>query len=295
MSAQFNTTVLMSGVDYFDDGQAINPFMDKTVKIDIEKARAEHMEIQEALKSAGVEIKVVPPPKDCQDGVYTANWALVRGDKAVMSNLPNARQAEEPYAEKVLKDFGKTTYKIPGGVHFSGQGDALPCGNYLFAGTGYRTQPAAHKFVADTLSYTVINLQTIPKKTWYGKAVINHDSGWPDSYFYDIDLALAVLRQPYGNQKGLIAWCPKAFMPESRKRLAAFDGVDKIEVDYNEAKKGFATNLVSTGETIVMSANAPNFKAQLEKLGFKVITPQITELAKGGGYIRCTTLTLDNL
>jgi N-dimethylarginine dimethylaminohydrolase len=295
MSAQFNTIVLMSGVDYFDDGQAINPFMDKNVKINIEKARAEHQEIRQALQSAGVEVKVVPPPKDCQDGVYTANWALVRGGKAVLSNLPNARQGEEPYAEKVLKDLGKTTYKIPGGVHFSGQGDALPCGNYLFAGTGYRTQPEAHKFVADALGYSVINLQTIPKKTWYGKAVINHDSGWPDSYFYDIDLALAVLRQPSANQKGLIAWCPDAFMPQSRKRIAAFDGVDKIEVDFNEAKKGFATNLVSTGETVVMSANAPKFETQLEKLGFKVITPQITELAKGGGYIRCTTLTLNNI
>jgi N-dimethylarginine dimethylaminohydrolase len=295
MSAQFNTIVLMSGVDYFDDGQAINPFMDKNVKIDIEKARAEHQEITQALQSAGVEVKVVPPPKDCQDGVYTANWALVREDKAVLSNLPNARRGEESYAEKVLKDLGKITYKIPSDIHFSGQGDALPCGNYLFAGTGYRTQPEAHKFVADALGYSVINLQTIPKKTWYGKAVINHDSGWPDSYFYDIDLALAILRQPYGDQKGLIAWCPQAFTPESRKRLAAFDGVDKIEVDFNEAKKGFATNLVSTGETVVMSANAPKFKTQLEKLGFKVITPQITELAKGGGYIRCTTLTLDNI
>jgi N-dimethylarginine dimethylaminohydrolase len=295
MSAQFNTIVLMSGVDYFDDGQAINPFMDKNVKIDIEKARAEHQEITQALQSAGVEVKVVPPPKDCQDGVYTANWALVREDKAVLSNLPNARRGEESYAEKVLKDLGKITYKIPSDIHFSGQGDALPCGNYLFAGTGYRTQPEAHKFVADALSYSVINLQTIPKKTWYGKAVINHDSGWPDSYFYDIDLALAVLRQPSANQKGLIAWCPDAFMPQSRKRITAFDGVDKIEVDFNEAKKGFATNLVSTGETVVMSANAPKFKTQLEKLGFKVITPQITELAKGGGYIRCTTLTLNNI
>jgi N-dimethylarginine dimethylaminohydrolase len=236
MSAQFNTIVLMSGVDYFDDGQAINPFMDKNVKIDIEKARAEHQEITQALQSAGVEVKVVPPPKDCQDGVYTANWALVREDKAVLSNLPNARRGEESYAEKVLKDLGKITYKIPSDIHFSGQGDALPCGNYLFAGTGYRTQPEAHKFVADALGYSVINLQTIPKKTWYGKAVINHDSGWPDSYFYDIDLALAILRQPYGDQKGLIAWCPQAFTPESRKRLAAFDGVDKIEVDFNEAK-----------------------------------------------------------
>jgi N-dimethylarginine dimethylaminohydrolase len=43
-----------------------------------------------------------------------------------------------------------------------------------------------------------------------------------------------------------------------------------------------------------MSALAPKFKAKLESLGFKVITPEITELAKGGGYIRCTTLTLNN-
>jgi hypothetical protein len=40
MPALINSTVLMSGADYFDDGQAINPFMDKSVKIDIEKAKA---------------------------------------------------------------------------------------------------------------------------------------------------------------------------------------------------------------------------------------------------------------
>jgi N-dimethylarginine dimethylaminohydrolase len=285
----------MSGVDYFDDGQAINPFMNKKVKIDLSRAHSEHQSIAEALRVAGVEVKTIPPPKDCQDGVYTANWALVRGDKAVVSTLPNARKGEEPYAEKVLKDLGKTVYKVPNDVHFSGQGDALPCGNFLFIGTGYRTEKPAHDFVAQTLGYEVIGLQTIPKKTWYGKAVINKDSGWPDSFFYDIDLALSILRFPSGNQKGLIAWCPDAFVPESRKKLVAFDGVEKIEVGFDEAKKGFACNLVSTGETIVMSALAPKFKAKLESLGFKVITPEITELAKGGGYIRCTTLTLNNI
>jgi N-dimethylarginine dimethylaminohydrolase len=294
MPLKFNTTVLMSGADYFDDGQAINPFMDKTVKIDIEKAKSEHAAIAEALKSAGVEVKTVPPPQNCQDGVYTANWALVRGEKAILSTLPNARKGEEPYAEKVLKDLGKATFKVPDDFHFSGQGDALPCGNYLFAGTGYRTQKAAHDFIAQTLGYEVISLQTIPKKTWYGKAVINKDSGWPDSYFYDIDLAFSVLRFPSEGKKGLVAWCPDAFVPNGRKALRDFDGVDKIEVDFAEAKNGFACNLVSTGETIIMSALAPKFKAKLESLGFKVITPEITELAKGGGYIRCTTLTLNN-
>jgi N-dimethylarginine dimethylaminohydrolase len=284
----------MSGADYFDDGQAINPFYDKSVEIDIEKAKAEHQSIANALKSAGVEVKIVPPPKDCQDGVYTANWALVRGEKAVLSTLPNARKNEEPYAEQILKDQGKTVYKVPNNVHFSGQGDALPCGNYLFAGTGYRTQREAHEFVAQTLGYELISLQTVPKKNWYGKPLINKASGWPDSFFYDIDLALSILRWPSSSQKGLIAWCPDAFLPNSRKKLRDFDGVEKIEVSLAEAKEGFACNLVSTGETVVMSAHAPKFKAKLESLGFKVITPEITELAKGGGYIRCTTLTLNN-
>lgn len=287
----------MSGADYFDDNAAINPFMNKNVPVDRIKAQTEHDHIQEALKRANVEVIKVAPPQDCQDGVYTANWALVRGDTAVLSTLPNARKGEEPYAEKVLKDLGKKVVKIPSNIHFSGQGDALPCGDFLFAGTGYRTEKPAHDFVADTLGYTVISLQTIPKRSlWgFGKPAINKDSGWPDSFFYDIDLALSVLRAPANGKKGLIAWCPEAFTPTSRRKLEAFDEVEKIEVSFLEAKKAFACNLVSTGETVVMSANAPRLKAELEDRGFQIITPQITELAKGGGYIRCTTLTLNNM
>jgi N-dimethylarginine dimethylaminohydrolase len=295
MSQKINSTVLMSGADYFDDAAAINPFMNSSVAIDRAKAQTEHQTIQSALREAGVQVVMIPPPENCQDGIYTANWALVRGDKAVMSTLPNARKDEEPYAEKVLSDLGKKTFKVPNNIRFSGQGDALPCGDYLFCGTGYRTEREAHDFVAETLGYQIIPLQTIPKKTWYGREVINHDSGWPDSFFYDIDLALSILKGPTENVKGLIAWCPDAFLPESRERLASFDGVDKIEISFKEAKQAFACNLVSTGETVVMSDRAPIFKAELESRGFKVITPNVTEIAKGGGYIRCTTLTLNNL
>lgn len=294
MQPQINKTVLLSGVDYFDDQAAINPFMDKRVMVDRQRAAAEHRSIRDSLEAAGITVVQVAPPVDCQDGVYTANWALVRGDRAVMSTLPNARKAEEAYAEQVLWDLGKTMYKVPDGLHFSGQGDALPCGNYLFAGSGYRTQAAAHAFIADTLGYELLALQTIPQKTWYGRPKINKASGWPDSFFYDIDLALAVLRAPDGNEKGLIAWCPAAFLPESRAKLEAFDGVDKIEVSLAEAKEAYACNLVSTGTTVIMSAHAPDFTAKLQGRGFQVLTPQIHELAKGGGYIRCTTLTLDN-
>jgi N-dimethylarginine dimethylaminohydrolase len=294
MNPQINMSVLMSGADYFDDSAAINPFMDKTVKIDREKAAAEHAAIREALQSIGVKVIQVTPPIDCQDGVYTANWALVRGDKAVMSTLPGARKGEEAYAEQILTDLGKQTFKVPDSLHFSGQGDALPCGNYLFAGSGYRTDAAAHQFVADTLGYEVITLEAVPQRNWLRRPVINKDSGWPDSFFYDIDLALSILRGPTETQKGLIAWCPEAFMPSSQQKLRDFDGVEKIEISIDEAKNAFACNLVSTGSGVVMSDHAPVFKAELVSRGFKVITPDITELLKGGGYIRCTTLTLDN-
>jgi N-dimethylarginine dimethylaminohydrolase len=123
--------------------------------------------------------------------------------------------------------------------------------------------------------------------------VNNAISGWADSFFYDIDLALSIIKAPEDDKKGLIAYCPDAFVPESRELLAAFDGVEKIEVSIEEAQHAFASNLVSTGETVIMSAHAPQLKKALEDRGLQVVTPEISELAKGGGYIRCTSLTLD--
>ena len=285
--AKINTVVLVSGADYFSDQFAINAYMDSRVPVDVEKAKAEHKAIQDALKQAGTKVIRVAPPANCQDGVYTANWALIRGNKALMSVLPNKRAAEMPHAEKVLRAQGKEIVKLPPGIKFSGQGDALPCGNWVFVGSNYRTDKAAWNYIQNVLGYEIIGLQTVPKRTWLGKAVTNNETGWPDSYFYDLDLALAVLHE------GLIAYCPEAFVPSSRKTIENLP-VEKIEVSLKEAKRGFACNLVSTGETVVMSAHAPKLKAAIEARGFKTITPEGTELSKGGGYIRCITLTLDN-
>ena len=83
-------------------------------------------------------------------------------------------------------------------------------------------------------------------------------------------------------------------MKDSAARIRKLP-LDKIEVSIREARKHFACNLVSTGETVVMSAFAPHLKSELEKHGLKVVTPLVKELGKGGGYIRCTTLTLDNV
>jgi N-dimethylarginine dimethylaminohydrolase len=282
-----NQKVLMSGADYFNDGFAINAYMDDSVPVDVEQAIAEHLAIRHALEDAGVEVVQVKPPHGCQDGVYTANWGLCSGDTVVLSSLPNKRQDEEPYAADVLSQLGKRLVYVPSDLKFSGQGDALPCGDYLFVGSHYRTDPSVHQFLSRELGYRVVGLQTVPTTDKSGKPIINPVTGWPDSFFYDLDLALAVLTPT------LIAWCPEAFTPESQAKIRAITDLEKIEVSYEEATKGFACNLVSTGETVIMSANAPLLTKAVEARGLKTITPAITELAKGGGYIRCTTLTLD--
>lgn len=277
--------VLMSGADYFTDEFAINPYMDASVPVSIKTAQQEHDLIKSSLEDAGVTVIKVDPPAGCQDGVYTANWGLCRGETVILSSLPNKRQAEEAYAEAVLLELGKKIIKAP--YRFSGQGDALPCGNLLFAGSTYRTDPRMHQFVSDNLGFEVISLQTIPQLNANDSPMINAVTGWPDSFFYDIDLALSVISHK------LIAWCPDAFTDESQEKIRSID-IDKIEISYEEATKGFACNLVSTGETVIMSNHAPQLKKNLSDRGLKVICPPISELAKGGGYIRCTTLTLSN-
>ncbi|MEP7205231.1 MAG: hypothetical protein ABI716_03505, partial [Candidatus Saccharibacteria bacterium] len=199
-----NSNVLMSDADNFSTLAAINPYY-QPAQLDLQAAKAEHNSIQEFMKRAGIVVTKVPSPGGCQDGVYTANWALIRGSTAILARLPDARRAEEAYAEKVLEGLGKTVITVPDGLKFSGQGDALACGDYLFCGSTYRSDVAAQAFAADKLGYQRIQLRTIPQLDGNGAEVINAVSGWADSFFYDIDLALAIIKAPGTGTKGLIA------------------------------------------------------------------------------------------
>lgn len=275
----------MSGADFFDDGFAINAYMDADLQVNLERAKQDHKNIHKALTDAGIEVIKVDPPTGCQDGVYTANWALCVEDKVILSRLPGPRQAEEAYAKETLTNLGKKPILVPNNLRFSGQGDALPCGGYLLTGSHYRTDIETHKFLSDMLDTEVVSLQTMPQLDKHGQEVINAVTGWPDSFFYDIDLAIAVIDDE------TIAWCPEAFIPESQDKIARLP-LRKIEVSLQEATEGLACNLVSTGNTIIMSSHAPLLASQLELHGFKIAHPNVTELQKGGGFIRCTTLTL---
>lgn len=277
-----NQTVLMSGAEYFRV-EELNPYSHKSDQPDTIKAIEEHASIKRAFEQSGIEVISIEPPANCQDGIYTANWALCWQGKILQSSLPNLRKDEEEYAKKILISLGYEVDSPP--FKFSGQGDALSCGDYLFVGSNYRTDRRIHPFLEEEFNCQVVGLQTIPELNDQGQPIINAITGWPDSYFYDLDLALAVLTPD------LIAWCPEAFTPDSRQKIQALP-LHKIVVSLDEAKNGFACNLVSTGYTVIMSARAPELQKAIENHGLTTITPEISELSKGGGYIRCCSLSL---
>jgi N-dimethylarginine dimethylaminohydrolase len=291
-----NRTVIMSGADYFDDGQAINDLMDAAIPVNVEQAKVEHAMIQRTLEQVGVTVYNIGSPQNCQDGVYTANWALVRNGKALMARLPNTRQPEEAHALEAVKARGLEPLILPATVErFSGQGDALACGDVVFTQSPFRTTTTAHPYLKEWLGFReVIALQTKPATKFGFIPKKNKITGWPDSPTYDIDLAIAILKWPSDGQKGLIAYCPDVFKPASRKILANYGDVDKIIVSKQEAMGAYALNLLSTGETVVMNSGAPNFQAAIEAHGLATITLDLPELRKGGGSIRCSTLSLDN-
>lgn len=289
---RINTTVITSSAEYFTNDAQINPYY-HVETVDVDGAKAEHETIRQMLGAAAIDVRKVAVTPESQDGVYTANWALVRGNRAVLARLPAARKAEEAWAEKILTDQGIEVAHVPEDWHFSGQGDALPCGEYLFCGSGYRSDERAQEFAADQLGYRRIQLQTVPQLDEHGNPKINAVSGWADSFYYDIDLALAIIKGPSEHSLGTIAYCREAFTPESQAVLDNLDGFETILVSETEARDAFACNLVSTGEAAIMSAHAPQLRAELERRGIQVFTPEIHELAKGGGYIRCTTLSIN--
>jgi N-dimethylarginine dimethylaminohydrolase len=204
--------------------------------------------------------------------VYTANAAFVRGGRAMLGDPPPERKAEIPYFRDWFADQGVEALEAP--YPFSGQGDALACGDLLLAGHGQRTDVRMHGVLAEYLGYDADEI--IPLRT-------------VDEQWYDLDLAVAVV------SPDAVAYNPEALDGPSRRwmqQLRTDRGIDLIEVSAAEAAR-FALNLISDGSTVTMTSGAPQLATQLRARGLTVVELATTELRKGGGGVRCTALTLD--
>ncbi|WP_330349299.1 dimethylarginine dimethylaminohydrolase family protein [Streptomyces sp. NBC_00582] len=261
-----NSELLVSDARHFRVDYEINPYMDTAVQPDTEATLAEHRAIVTAHLAAGRTVETLPSAPQCPDMVFTANTAVVRGGRAVLGCPPPQRKAEIPYVEEWLTGRGFEVVEAPHA--FSGQGDALSCGDLLLTGWGQRTDERMLPVLARELDCEVVPLRTVSPR------------------WYDLDLAVGVV------DADTLAYCPEALDAPSVRTLRGL-GIELIEVSPEEAAR-FALNLVSDGTTVTMARGVPRLAAALRDRGLAVVELGTTELAKGGGGIRCTALTLDN-
>lgn len=281
-----NRRMLVSDARYLQP-KGINAFEDTGNQPDAAVAQVEHQTAIKAFKEAGIAVQQVASPMYCQDGVFTANWGLTWNGRALLSRLPNLRQDEEPPAAAIIKSLGFETKRAS--VLFSGQGDAMIIGgNRVLVGNGYRTNPAVGNEIQSWLGLEPIVVRAKPKRRWFGLGppVRNRVTGLWDSYFYDLDIAVAVI------QPDLLAVCFDALTASGKAAIRTLKDVTIIPVAEAEARDGLACNLVSTGQTVIMSDEAPQLAAALSGYGLQLIKLSNRELRKSGGGFRCISLSL---
>lgn len=266
-----NTTtahILMCPPDYYGIEYEINPWMSRSRQSDREAARRQWHDLRALLERLGATISTLDPAPGLPDLVFTANAAMIYRDRAVLARFRHVqRQGEEPLDEAWLAAQGFTVLKVPDGVYFEGAGDALFCGDTLFAGYRIRSDARGHQQIGEMLNCRVIPLELV------------------DPYYYHLDTCFcplapdtAVFFPPAFDEYGI-----KVFRHEVPKLIAA---------DAAEARR-FACNAVVVGRAVVTNTGCPRLHDELRRRGFEPHETPLDEFVKAGGSAKCLTLRLD--
>ena len=254
---------VMTRPSYFKVEYAINPWMDTTTVVDVDRAVAQWETLRDTYRELGHTVDVVEPVDGLPDMVYAANAGLMVNGVAIVARFK--------YAERAGEATAYAAWMTQQGIHpvttkfvNEGQGDLLVVGSTILAGHGFRTDPQAHAEIAEITGMPVISLELV------------------DPRFYHLDTALTVL------DESTIAYYPPAFAEKARADLQRLFP-DAIEVASSDAYV-LGLNAVSDGRHVVHPEQATTFAEQLYQAGFHPIGVDLSELLKGGGSVKCCTL-----
>ena len=245
--------------------------MDPAAPYDTALAVAQWTELKRVYEQLGHQIEEIHPLSGLPDMVFAANGATVIDGKALAVQFRDAERADEApaYAGWLHSaGFDVTDAKAIN----EGEGDILLAGNYILAGTGFRTSHASHSEVQELFGRPVISLQLV------------------DPRFYHLDTALAVLSHGNDGRPVNVAYLPEAFSAGSQAVLRQLFPNAVIATVADAEVLGL--NAVSDGETVVLPMQAVALTAALEQAGYKTIGVDVSELRLAGGGPKCCTLEL---
>lgn len=258
---------LMCPPRYFEVGYAINAWMDVSTPVDADLAVAQWETLRDTYRSLGHRVDVIEPVDGLPDMVFSANGALVIGDRAMGARFRHPERAAEAPAYRAWLDRAEGVVEVATPVaHNEGEGDYLVVGEIVLAGTGFRTEPAAHTEAERFFDRPFITLTLV------------------DPQYYHLDTAIAVL------DDHTIAYYPPAFSLGSRRTLQALFPDAIIATAEDAAVLGL--NAVSDGRHVVLPTQASGFAQTLTEHGFEPVPVDLSELLKSGGSVKCCTMEM---
>lgn len=260
--------ILMCPPDYYGIEYEINPWMSRARPSDHQAAVEQWRALVTLLREAGAQVELLEPAAGLPDLVFTANAGLIFERRVVRAHFRHPqRQGEEPIDAAWFAAHGFEVVAPPAGMSFEGAGDALFCGDTLFAGYRLRSDARGHQEIGRMLGVRVIPLELV------------------DPYYYHLDTCFCPLTP------GQAVFYPRAFDEYGRKALGQLVP-ELIAVDEAEARR-FACNAVVVGRTVVTNTGCPRLHEQLARRGFTPRETPLDEFVKAGGSAKCLTLRLD--
>jgi N-dimethylarginine dimethylaminohydrolase len=259
-------TYLMCPPTHFTVRYSINPWMRLDEPVDADTAMAQWQMLLATLRGLGHTVELIAPQPELPDMVFAANGGIAIGDRAMTPRFRHPeRSGESAYFGQAFSELGFRTVRHPRCVN-EGEGDCLYTGEFILAGSGYRSEPGAVPELEEFFGLRAVGLTLV------------------DPRFYHLDTALAVL------DENTVAYWPGAFAPVSQTVLREIwpDAILAEEAD----AAALGLNMISDGGNVVMASGCPTLQRRLEERGFAVHPVDTSELRKSGGGAKCCVLRL---
>ena len=263
-----NPTILMCPPAFYGIEYEINPWMDRTRVVDPTLAAQQWDTLHAMILDCGADIALAEPISGLPDMVFTANAAMIYRSIAILSQFRHKqRQGEEKYWRTELANREFRIEWPAEKMAFEGAGDALFCGDSLYAGYRIRSDATGHQGIAEAMGIAVIPLELV------------------DDYFYHLDTCFC----PLSSTEAI--YYPGAFDEYGRKVLQQ-SIPELIEVEAEEARQ-FACNAVVIKKNVITSTGCPQLHKKLCDRGWSPKEAELGEFIKAGGSAKCLTLRLD--
>jgi N-dimethylarginine dimethylaminohydrolase len=263
---------LMCEPKYFAVEYSINPWMNPDEPVSAELAVKQWTELADTYRRFGHRVDTIQPVPGLPDMVFAANSGTVVHGRVLGARFrATQRTAEADHFRRWFTDHGFRDVVMPTAIN-EAEGDFAWTGHVLLAGTGFRTDPAAHAEAQEVLGVPVVSLQLV------------------DPRYYHLDTALCVLQEATEDRPAHVAYYPEAFSPGSQKVLARLFP-DAVIANAADAEC-LGLNGVSDGRNVVLPIEATHLAEHLINAGYEPTFVDISELRKSGGGPKCCTMEL---